>query len=176
MQSKHAFIGGLLAAAFIAAACGSTGAGGTGRYGGTPSATPSAAPVVAPTPSPTPAATGTSIAVASSKLGAILVDASGRTLYLFLADSATSSACNSAACVQYWPPLLTTGTPQAGTGVTASLLGTIKRQDSTSQVTYAGHPLYYFLTDKKAGDVTGQGVNGFGAPWYVVAPSGMQIS
>jgi predicted lipoprotein with Yx(FWY)xxD motif len=60
--------------------------------------------------------------------------------------------------------------------VTASLLNTTTRRDGTTEVTYAGHPLYYFISDKKAGDVTGQGINAFGARWYVVSPSGMQIS
>ena len=77
--------------------------------------------------------------------------------------------------MQYWPPVLTTGAPQPGAGVTGSLLGTTARADGTTQVTFAGHPLYRFALDKAAGDATGQGVNSFGAPWYVVAPSGMQI-
>jgi len=96
-------------------------------------------------------------------------------VYLFLADSSTTSNCNSASCVQYWPPVLTNGAPQAGAGLNASLLGTIRRSDGTTQVTYAGHPLYRFVSDKAAGDETGQGVNAFGAPWYVVSPSGAQI-
>jgi predicted lipoprotein with Yx(FWY)xxD motif len=105
----------------------------------------------------------------------VLVDSKGQTLYLFLADKGTVSSCNSSSCVQYWPPVLTNGAPQAGGGVTASLLGTTTRADGSIQVTYAGHPLYRFVTDKMAGDVTGQGVNAFGAPWYVVSPSGAQI-
>jgi predicted lipoprotein with Yx(FWY)xxD motif len=108
-------------------------------------------------------------------LGQVLVDPKGLTVYLFLADKGTSSSCNSASCVQYWPPVLTNGAPQPGAGVSAPLLGTTTRADGTTQVTYAGHPLYLFLSDMKAGDVTGQGVNAFGAPWYVVSPSGMQI-
>jgi predicted lipoprotein with Yx(FWY)xxD motif len=105
----------------------------------------------------------------------VLVSASGRTVYLFLADRGMDSSCNSASCVLYWPPVLTKGAPQAGAGVNRSLLGTTHRMDGTTEVTYAGHPLYYFISDKKRGDVTGQGINGFGAPWYVVAPSGMRI-
>ena len=87
---------------------------------------------------------------ATTRLGQILVDGSGRTPYLFLADKGTQSACNSSACVQYWPPVLTSGAPKAGAGVTASLLGTTARQDGTTEVTYAGHPLYYFISDQKA--------------------------
>jgi len=178
MQSKLVFAGSLVAAALIAAACGTSATSGN-PYGGStasPAVAPSAAPAASPSAQPTPVANGTVIAVGSTKLGQILVDGSGRTLYLFAADTGTQSTCNSSACVQYWPPLLTTGAPQAGTGLTASLLGTTKRQDGTTEVTYAGHPLYHFLSDKKAGDVTGQGVNAFGGPWYVVSPSGMQIS
>jgi predicted lipoprotein with Yx(FWY)xxD motif len=129
-----------------------------------------------PSPPPaTPAATGTAINVGGTKLGQVLVDSNGITVYLFLADKGTASSCNSAACVQYWPPVLTTGAPQAGSGVTDSLLGTTARADGSTQVTYAGHPLYRFVMDKAAGDATGQAVNAFGAPWYVVAPTGMQI-
>jgi predicted lipoprotein with Yx(FWY)xxD motif len=176
MRSNLIFTGGLVAAALLAAACGSSSTGASNPYGA-PAASPSAAPVVAsPTANPTPVvATGTTIGVGSTRLGQVLVDGAGRTVYLFAADSGTSSTCNSAACVQYWPPVLTTGAPQAGSGLSASLLGTTNRQDGTTEVTYAGHPLYYFISDKKAGDVAGQGVNGFGGPWYVVSPSGMQI-
>jgi predicted lipoprotein with Yx(FWY)xxD motif len=178
MHSKLFLTGGLVAAAFIAAAC-SPSTSSTNPYGASnqpASGAPSAAPVVAPSPSPaTPAATGTAINIGSTKLGQVLVDSNGLTAYLFLADKGTASSCNSASCVQYWPPVLTNGAPQAGAGVTASLLGTTIRADGGTQVTYAGHPLYRFINDKAAGDATGQGVNAFGAPWYVVSPSGMQI-
>jgi predicted lipoprotein with Yx(FWY)xxD motif len=181
MHSKLVFSGGLVAAALLAVACGGASTVATNPYG-TPVASPSVAPVVVPSANPTPisptpkVASGTTIRVGSTRLGRIVVDGKGRTVYLFVADSGTKSTCNSSACVQYWPPVLTTGAPQAGTGVNASLLGTLKRQDGTTEVTYAGHPLYYFISDKKAGDVAGQGINGFGGPWYVVSPSGKQIA
>lgn len=175
MRSTLVFTGGLVAAALMAAACGNTSTGAYNPYGAPP-ASPSQAPVVAPSASPAPsAATGTTIGVGSTRLGSVLVDGSGRTVYLFVADSGTSSNCNSAACVQYWPPVLTTGAPQAGPGANAALLGTTTRRDGKTEVTYAGHPLYYFISDSKAGDVTGQGINGFGGPWYVVSASGTQI-
>jgi predicted lipoprotein with Yx(FWY)xxD motif len=175
MHSKLVLVGGLAAAAIFAAACGGTSAGG-GLYG-SPASAPSASPAAPPVTQPSPTvATGTTIGVGSTRLGQVLVDGSGRTLYLFVADKGTQSACNTSACVQYWPPVLTTGAPQAGAGVNGSLLGTTARQDGTTEITYAGHPLYYFISDKKAGDVSGQGVNAFGGPWYVVSPSGMQIS
>jgi predicted lipoprotein with Yx(FWY)xxD motif len=123
-------------------------------------------------PSPSPAAAGTKVAVANnSKLGQILVDEKGMTLYLFVKDTGTSSTCYDQ-CAQFWPPLLTTGTPQAGTGVNQSMLGTTTRTDGKVEVTYAGHPLYYFLKDKAPGDITGQGVNGFGDLWWVLTPAG----
>jgi predicted lipoprotein with Yx(FWY)xxD motif len=173
MHSRLFLTGGLLAAAVIAAACSPT-TGSTTPYGAAPpSAAPSAAPIVVP--SPPPAATGTTINIGSTKLGQVLVDSNGLTVYLFLADKGTASSCNSPSCMQYWPPVLTTGAPQAGSGVTSSLLSTTARADGTTQVTYAGHPLYRFINDKAAGEATGQGVNAFGGPWYVVSPSGAQI-
>jgi len=175
MRSKLVLTSGLVAAGFIAAACSSGTGGGSGLYGSTP-ASPSAAPVVAASPSPAPpVASGAAINVGTTKVGQVLVDSTGQTVYLFLADKGTASTCNSASCVQYWPPVLTNGAPQAGAGVNASLLGTTVRADGTTQVTYGGHPLYRFISDKKPGDATGQGVNAFGAPWYVVSPSGAQI-
>jgi predicted lipoprotein with Yx(FWY)xxD motif len=125
-----------------------------------------------PSPSPSPVATGTKVAVANNaKLGQILVDDKGMTLYLFVKDTGTSSTCYDQ-CAAIWPPLFTTGTPQAGAGATQSLLGTTTRTDGKVEVTCAGHPLYYFIKDKAPGDVTGQGVNGFGGLWWVVTPSG----
>ena len=123
-------------------------------------------------PSPSSAAAGTKVSVANNaKLGPILVDDKGMTLYLFVKDTGTSSTCYDQ-CAQFWPPLLTTGTPQAGSGANQSLLGTTTRKDGKVEVTYAGHPLYYFVQDKAAGDITGQGVNGFGDLWWVVTPAG----
>jgi len=176
MHSKLVLLGGLAAVAFIVAACGT----GTGSYGAapgtTPTSQPSTAPVVAaPSATASPRATGTAIAVGNSRLGPILVDSSGRSLYVFVADSGTASTCNSASCVQNWPPFLTTGAPQALNGVNPSLLGTTTRGDGATEVTYAGHPLYYFIADKKPGDITGQNIDAFGGPWYVVSPSGMQV-
>ena len=81
------------------------------------------------------------------------------------------SVC-SGACAQAWPPATNTGTPKASGAVKASLLGTTKRADGSSEVTYAGHPLYTFAGDTQPGQTTGQGSNGFGAPWWVVTPAG----
>jgi len=127
-------------------------------------------------PSSSPAVTGEKIAVANHpKYGPILVDDKGMTVYLFVKDTGTASTCY-AQCATFWPPVLTTGKPQAGVGVDASLLGATTRTDGKVEVTYAGHPLYYFATDKAPGDTTGQGVNGFGDLWWVVKPSGVAVT
>jgi len=131
----------------------------------------------AATASPPKTSTGASatLGVASSSLGSILVNSTGRTLYLFKADVGAKSACTGA-CATAWPPLLATGKPTAGTGLTASKLATITRSDGTQQVTYNGHPVYLFIKDKKPGQTTGQGVTAFGAAWYALTPAGNQIS
>jgi predicted lipoprotein with Yx(FWY)xxD motif len=115
------------------------------------------------------------VVVSKSVLGSILVDSTGRTVYLFKADVGMHSACT-AACVTKWPPLLATGEPAAGAGLPASKLGTITRSDGTRQITYNGHPLYLFVKDQKPGDVNGQGVVAFGAGWFALSPSGDQVS
>jgi predicted lipoprotein with Yx(FWY)xxD motif len=122
-------------------------------------------------------ATGQSatVDVGTTNLGSILVDSQGMTLYLFQADSGTTSAC-SGACATAWPPLQANGQPTAGNGANSSLLGTTQRSDGTSQVTYNGHPVYTFAKDSKAGDTNGEGVNAFGGPWYVLSPAGDQIT
>ena len=116
----------------------------------------------------------TTVAVAKSPLGNILVDSKGITLYDFVKDKGTASTCYGA-CAALWPPLTTKGKPIAGHGVRATLLGTTKRKDGKLEVTYNGHPLYYFVTDRKPGQTTGQGVNQFGAPWWVLSPTGKEI-
>jgi predicted lipoprotein with Yx(FWY)xxD motif len=114
------------------------------------------------------------IALKSTAVGKVLVGANGRTLYLFTADKGTKSACYGQ-CASYWPPLIA-GKPTAGTGLNASMLGTTKRKDGKLQVTYHGHPLYFFLPDKKAGDVKGQGYVHFGGTWWVVSAAGAKIT
>jgi len=117
---------------------------------------------------------GTKVALANSPLGHILVDSKGITLYDFVKDKGTTSACYGA-CAALWPPLTTKGKPVAGRGVRGSLLGTTKRKDGKLEVTYGGHPLYYFVTDRKPGQTTGQGVNQFGGPWWVISAAGKEI-
>jgi predicted lipoprotein with Yx(FWY)xxD motif len=160
----------LAAVGVLAAGCGSSGSGsgsgsgssgGGGIYGGGGGTTPS-----------TGAQSGVAtVTAASSKLGMVLVDGSGRTLYLFEKDEPNQSAC-SGACVAAWPVDQSSGAPKAGSGVKASLLGTISRGDGTTQVAYNGHPLYYYAGDSGPGQQSGQGIDAFGAKWFVVTPAG----
>jgi predicted lipoprotein with Yx(FWY)xxD motif len=108
-----------------------------------------------------------------TKLGKVLAGKSGKTLYLFKADKHGKSACYGK-CAANWPPLL--GKPTAGTGVKAALLGTTKRKNGTKQVTYAGHPLYFFTLDKSAGQTNGEGLDFFGGKWYAVNSSGKAVT
>jgi len=116
----------------------------------------------------------------SNKLGTVLGAGPKRlTVYLFEADRGSTSSC-SAACAAVWPPVTTTGKPKADRGAIAADLGTIKRSDGKMQVTYSGHPLYYYAKDGDAKDgdakdAYGQGLENFGAGWYVLAPSGHKI-
>jgi len=115
------------------------------------------------------------IGVSGSSVGNILVDAQGRTVYLFKKDTSTKSTCTGA-CAASWPPVRATGKPTASGGANASMLGTTKRSDGKPQVTYHGHPLYLFSGDQKAGALNGQGVNAFGAVWWAVSPAGNQVT
>ena len=163
----------LAAAAMAAAGCSSS----SSSSGSTPPAAPASSAnggySAASSSAPASAAAAT-VKTGTSSLGANLTDATGRALYLFEKDAGGKSACDGA-CAQGWPPLLTTGTPTAAAGVNAALLGTVKRADGTVQVTYAGHPLYYFVQDTKPGDIKGEGVQAFGAGWDLISPAGKKI-
>lgn len=124
--------------------------------------------------SKTSSGSGSTVNVAGSSLGNILVDGSGRTLYLFEADKNGTSAC-SGACASTWPPL-TAASPTAGSGVDGGALATTKRADGTQQVTYHGHPLYYYDGDgSTAGRAKGEGLSTFGGTWYVVDGAGKAV-
>jgi predicted lipoprotein with Yx(FWY)xxD motif len=118
---------------------------------------------------------GTVIKTTAGSTGAFLTDSSGHAVYLWVKDGHNMSAC-SGACAGAWPPVTAKGSVTAGGSVKASDLGTITRSDGTKQVTYDGHPLYYFAGDSSAGQTSGQGSDGFGAKWWLVAPSGAQIT
>jgi predicted lipoprotein with Yx(FWY)xxD motif len=177
MNWKLALNGAIAGAALMVAACGSysTSAYGsssappssTGRYPGVASSPPAGAPA----PS---AAAAASVALRSTPLGQILVDGSGRTLYLFAADKAGMSTCYGD-CASVWPPLLASGAPLAGAGLDQMLLTTTTRKDGSVELVYNGHPLYYFISDKQAGETTGQAISSFGADWYVLSAAGNKV-
>jgi predicted lipoprotein with Yx(FWY)xxD motif len=152
-----------------AAACGSSGSSQT-----TPAA---AAPSSSATSSSAPAAAGGGITLEmhTGGPGTYLTNAAGRSVYLFASDTANMSTC-SGACATAWPPLTTTSAAKAGSGVTASEIGTITRSDGTKQVTYNHHPLYYFLEDSAPGQTNGQGSTAFGAKWWLVTPAGASLT
>jgi predicted lipoprotein with Yx(FWY)xxD motif len=172
-------VGVPLAAALMVAACSSGGsttssASGTSGSGTSASATAGSA-------SSAPAATGgtsttaTVITTRSGSAGSYLTDGSGRAIYLWAKDSKDASMC-SGACAGAWPPVSATGKLTASGGVNASELGTITGAGGVKQVTYDGHPLYYFVGDSGPGQIKGQGSDGFGAKWWLVAPSGSAIT
>jgi predicted lipoprotein with Yx(FWY)xxD motif len=114
------------------------------------------------------------VEVEKTKIGKVITDKRGHTLYMFRADHGTVSACYGK-CARFWPPLTTVGKPVAGPGVKTALLGTTKRKDGKLQVTYKRHPLYTFLEDKKPGQTAGEGSKAFGAGWYALTPTGVVI-
>lgn len=103
-----------------------------------------------------------------------LVDGRGRTLYLFEADSSGTSTC-AGSCAQAWPPMTVANIPKAGGDVQQDLLGTTTRNNGDKQVTYHGHPVYYYKGDTTSGQTKGQGLNQFGAKWFVVTPGGAAL-
>jgi predicted lipoprotein with Yx(FWY)xxD motif len=116
-----------------------------------------------------------SVSLRTTKLGAILVNAKGHTLYLFTKDKSATSSC-SGMCAKYWPPAIARTKPTAGTGIKLALLGTTKRSDGTKQLTYNHHPLYGFALDKQAGQVSGQAANAFGGRWWAVSARGTAVT
>jgi predicted lipoprotein with Yx(FWY)xxD motif len=126
-------------------------------------------------PAAHPASTHTTtVGVATTGLGRVLVDSRGRTLYLFTKDSGTTSAC-SGACATAWPPLRGGGKTAVQGAANASLVGTTKRSGGAAQATYNGHPLYTFVMDAKRGDTHGEGVTAFGGSWFAVSPAGKRV-
>jgi predicted lipoprotein with Yx(FWY)xxD motif len=163
----------LAATALVAAACGS--GGGSSSTTATTAVTTAVTTAAVVAPAGTPAAGSVVVTTASGSAGTYLTDGAGRALYLWVADSNGRSACTGA-CAGAWPPLTTKATATAAGGVEGDDLGTIVRADGSRQVTYYGHPLYYFVGDMAAGQTNGQGSDGFGAKWWLVAPSGAAIT
>jgi predicted lipoprotein with Yx(FWY)xxD motif len=114
------------------------------------------------------------VSLRTTKLGKILVNPRGLTLYLFMKDKSAHSSCTGQ-CATYWPPLVTKTKPTAGSGIKTSLLSWTKRSDGTMQVTYNKHPLYLFVKDTAAGQVNGENFSAFGAKWYVVNANGLKV-
>ena len=129
------------------------------------------AALTAPAGGATP--TGT-VSAHASRYGTVLFDGRGFALYAFTKDPRGKSVC-SGDCAKAWPPYLVHGRPAATAGAQAKLLGITRRSDGTAQATYAGRPLYYYVGDRKPGQTNGQGLNQFGAKWYVLSPSGRKI-
>jgi predicted lipoprotein with Yx(FWY)xxD motif len=167
----------------MVAGCGSSGSGSTKTTA--PAAATSAAQTShgygasAPSTSTAKSASSTAAAVLidtkQNKLGTILAAGPKHlTVYMFEGDKGSQSAC-AGPCTQVWPAVTTSGEAKSGGSAMAADLGTISRSDGTKQVTYKGHPLYYFARDGDMGDAYGQGVKGFGASWYVLSPSGSKV-
>jgi predicted lipoprotein with Yx(FWY)xxD motif len=159
----------LIASGLLIAACGSSSSSRSvpaASAGGTTSA-PTA------TGGGSTSASSTAVGAKKNKLGTILAAGPKKlTVYVFEADKGTTSNC-SAACAKVWPPV--TGTATATPPAQQSLIGTTTRSDGTKQVTYKGHPLYFFAKDKDDGDAYGQGVKHFGGSWYAVKPNGSKL-
>src|SRR5215469_4671157 len=155
----------LAVALMAAAACSSGSSSGSASSSTSPSAAASA----------NSAGSSTVITTKTSSGGSFLTNGAGRAVYLFMADSSGKSTCDGA-CAAAWPPVIAAGQPTASGGAQSSDLSTITRSDGTKQVTYNGHPLYYFEGDTGPGTDRGQGLNGFGAKWWLVAPSGSSIT
>ncbi|MFY9866743.1 MAG: hypothetical protein WAK58_23280 [Trebonia sp.] len=160
--------GSAFGVALLVAAC-STGSSSTAAAG-------SSSPAGASSSSAAAGGSGsTVITTVSSSAGTFLANGSGHAVYLWTKDSSGMSAC-SGACAGAWPPVTTTGTVTASGGAKSSDLGTITRSDGTKQVTYDGHPLYFFSGDSGPGMASGQGNDGFGAKWWLVSPSGSDVT
>jgi predicted lipoprotein with Yx(FWY)xxD motif len=168
-------VGGGLVAAVVVAACSSAASTSTGAAAPASPASP-ASPAGASSPSSGASSSGgTVIETATSSAGTFLTNGSGRAVYLWAKDTGDMSNCNGA-CAGAWPPVTTTATATASGSAKASDIGTITRSDGTKQVTYDGHPLYYFSGDSGPGTASGQGSDAFGAKWWLVAPTGSDIT
>jgi predicted lipoprotein with Yx(FWY)xxD motif len=165
-MSRTGVAAALIGVAVLVAACGSSGS--------SSSSAPAASAAQSSTGSSAPA-TGVSIGTAKGSIGTYLTGRSGRALYLWAADSSGKSSC-SGACASTWPPLITKASPTASGGAMSADLGMITRSDGSKQVTYKGHPLYYYAADTGPGMTKGQGSNQFGAKWWLIAPSGAGIT
>jgi predicted lipoprotein with Yx(FWY)xxD motif len=155
----------VVALAVAIAACGSSGSSSKKTTSSASSSAPPAAPQSG----------GVKVSLRKVSFGTVLVGPNSHTVYMFLKDTGTTSQCNGK-CAKVWAPLATSGKPQPGSGLKASLLGASKRSDGQMQVTYGGHPLYYYEDDKKPGTTEGEGSKEFGAEWYAVGADGKKVT
>jgi predicted lipoprotein with Yx(FWY)xxD motif len=125
-------------------------------------------------PAPAVTAGATKVQLRRGPLGRYLVDGHGRSLYLFEKDRGGRSSCYGS-CASVWPPLIAAGHVAHGPGVSAGGLGSVARRGGGREVTYGGHPLYFYAGDSRPGQTRGEGLNQFGAKWYVLAASGHKI-
>ena len=156
-QRMLAFSGVAVAVVLTAAACGGSSSGGNA------------------TVSTQSGGSAAVVTTHASPAGTYLTDAKGRTLYLWAADTSSTSTC-AGPCTKTWEPFETSGAPKASGGAQQSMLGTTKRSDGGTQVTYNNHPLYYYDDDKNPGQMEGQGSTEFGALWTIVSPNGAAIT
>jgi predicted lipoprotein with Yx(FWY)xxD motif len=168
-------LGAAAAAAALLAGCGSSSSS-SSTAASTPASTASTQSTAASTATTTAAAgPGVAVETKHAKLGTILAAGPKKlTVYMFEADKGTTSSCTGA-CAKVWPPVTTSGAPTVAAGAVSADLGTTKRPDGTEQVTYKGHPLYFYDDDKDSGDAYGQGSKAFGASWYVLEPNGSKL-
>ncbi len=168
-RTTYAFALLALAAALAIAGCGSSNSESGGAYGGGSGSTEK---TTSGSEGSTSGGTVAVLTVASApKVGPVLVDSKGFTVYDFHKDKGTTSSCYGG-CAEVWPPVTSEGAPQTGEGAMSSKLGTTKRKDGTTQVTYAGHPLYTYVADKKPGEANGNDFSSFGAQWYALKGNG----
>ena len=177
MSIRRSFIVASVFLLLLAACASDDNAGGDTGSTGASSPTETESPSASASPSESPASGGsgeTEVEAEDSSLGTILVDSKGNTLYVFLQDTGDTSTCTGD-CAASWPALIAKGEVKAGGGgdVDESLLGTSARDDGKMQVTYNGHPLYFFSGDQAPGDTNGQGL---GDVWFVVSPAGDPIT
>jgi predicted lipoprotein with Yx(FWY)xxD motif len=168
--------GGLLASVVCAGAVAGCG-GASSRQEPAPPQTASqavSASSVASATRPAPPAPVT-VKVASSRYGRILVDRRGRTLYLFTRDAAGRPRCYGA-CARAWPPYTVRGKGRAGAGARTRLIGLTRRSDGSRQLTYNGHPLYYYVGDRLPGQILCQDVEEYGGHWWIVSPAGKAVT
>jgi predicted lipoprotein with Yx(FWY)xxD motif len=165
-----------ISALVLLAGCGSSSSSSSSTAASTPASTAASTPTQSTAASTTASSSSAmTIATKHGKLGTILAAGPKHlTVYLFEADKGTSSSC-SGACAKEWPPVTTEGKPTASGSAVSGDLGTAMRSDGSEQVTYKGHPLYFYDDDKDSGDAYGQGSKQFGAGWYVLKPSGEKI-